>query len=203
MRANLNGSSIVVAGALLFSTNETARRNAEVERQLNEAPEHMDINGYVLPRLMLEGTSYETTVTNTPACGLCCANIKEQDRQSVVEYWSHMNARLWWTEMTWDGFGPLEWPWNLMLKWIVGPTETTKFDMYTNGIPSNYTLMYYTEVPDTQILSCMPLIEATEASVTVAHDSGQVLEYAILKTPETILEPWTSRHELVGMEGNT
>ena len=204
IKAELDCQSIVLAGMLPFSSNDTNHFIAEVEDFLDEPPDDINITGYVLPRSIFDGTDYKTTVSNTPRRVVCCANETADSQQAVVAYWSHMNPDLWWGNSTWPGnswagLGPLKWPGKIMVKWIVGPAETSRFDIYTNGLPTNHTLMYYTEPPEIQLLSCEPRIIAADARVTVARISGQVLDYSILEEPQPISEPWDAAYEFVGL----
>lgn len=172
MVADLDCQVIEVANSSPFSVNETNGLIAELTEFVDEPPDDINLTGYPLPRLLLDGTNYQTTLSNTPLRVVCCANRTDDDKHSVVAYWSHIDSNLWWTKSRWDGFGPLKWPGSLMLKWIVGPAETTAFDIYTNGLPTDYTLMYYTSAPEVRIASCQPAIYASEAIVTVARSSG-------------------------------
>lgn len=206
-RAELNCKSIVLGNRPLLSTNETNTLKAEIGLILREPPQGLGLDGYVLPRSILNRTDYKTTLANTPSRVICCANKTEQDRDSVVAYWSHQDSDLWWTvnaysQSLWTGFGPQHWPGNLMPKWIVGEAETAEFNIYTNGVPSNYTLMHFPTMPESQIMSCEPSIEAAQATVTVARSSGQVLDYEILEKPQRILEPWDAAYQYSGLGEN-
>ncbi|KAF2851305.1 hypothetical protein T440DRAFT_554648 [Plenodomus tracheiphilus IPT5] len=204
MRADLKCQSIVLANEPLLSTNETNTLKSDIGIVLKEPPQGLDLDGYVLPRYTLKQTNYQTTLANTPERVICCANKTEQNRDSAVAYWSHQDSDLWWTtdewaRSEWTGFGPQKWPGNLMLKWIVGQAETAEFEIYTNGVPSNYTLIYYPSMPESQVMSCEPSFEAAEATVTVARVSGQVLDYAILDEPQSVLEPWDAAYQHSGL----
>ncbi|CBX98470.1 hypothetical protein LEMA_P098790.1 [Plenodomus lingam JN3] len=204
IRAELKCQSIVLANKTLLSKDETETLKNEIQKLTKEPPQGVNMDGYVLPRAILNRTNYHTTLANTPLRVACCANNTGQDRDSAVAYWSHQQPDLWWEEIdfslpSWTGFGPPKWPGNLMLKWIVGQAETTEFNIYTNGVPSNYTVMYFPTMPETQIMSCEPSIESAEATVTVARSSGQVLDYEILQEPQRILDPWDAAYQYSGL----
>ncbi|KAI8939300.1 hypothetical protein NX059_003090 [Plenodomus lindquistii] len=204
IRAELSCTTLDLSDITLLSTNETNVLGEEVGRIVRDRSKPDNTDGYVLSRFLLDGTNFKTTLLNTPARVMCCANQTDRSHDSAVAYWSYQDSDLWWSSKTflnsdWDGFGPPKWPGNLMLKWVVGRAESADMVIYANGSPSNYTLMNYPTMPETQIMSCEPSFESAEATVTVARESGQVLDYEILEEPQRILEPWDTVFDYSGL----
>jgi hypothetical protein len=82
-------------------------------------------------------------------------------------------------------------------KWIVGTTNTTKFNSHfitkdAIDTSSTYTFMYFTQEPRLQVLNCQTSIEQVEAYVTVARQSGNVLDFSLVDEPRSIDDPWVT-----------
>jgi hypothetical protein len=61
---------------------------------------------------------------------------------------------------------------------------------YQYSNEKNEELLYFTEIPKISIMNCVPVIENTTASVTVARESQQILNYEILEDPEPAPGAW-------------
>ncbi|KAF2124604.1 hypothetical protein P153DRAFT_326988, partial [Dothidotthia symphoricarpi CBS 119687] len=105
-------------------------------------------------------------------------------------------------------------PWyrNFTIKWIMGPaasaeilsTDLTEgatasaFINYRQAYGSdNETLLYFTKQPKIAMMNCIPVIENTTFSVTVARSSGQILGYKSLEDPQPAPGAWEYAWDLM------
>jgi hypothetical protein len=72
----------------------------------------------------------------------------------------------------WAGYGPESWPPNLAVKWVTAPTTIFNYTTYLNTAPSHFKIMQSAKIPSMGFLNCKPIIEQTDAKVTIAHNSG-------------------------------
>jgi hypothetical protein len=160
-------------------------------------PDSNITDGYFLPREFGWGTAFQTTVLLSDSQPICCGNKTASDNnaQSAIGYWSQ------WNEY-WSGS---EMPENIITsgkfsaKWIVGTTNTTIFRSHfisddADNLSSNYTFMYFTQEPRLQVLNCQTSIEQVEAHVTVARQSGNVLDFSLVDDARPINDPWITAY---------
>lgn len=191
VRARLECDRITPKDTSWYNMNETAILEGELSRSVKNMTGRLNVTGYVLPRTIFDKDPYQTTIFTTPSRVFCCANETDSSANSAVGFWSHVKPDEWWgSRSEWVGFGPKVWPGNFTIKWIVGPTTTTSLTIYTNSEPSYYKLMQFTEIPTMEVLTCRPVIEQTDARVTVARSSGQVLGFELLGDPQPQQDIW-------------
>lgn len=175
------------------------------------------IHGYVLPATLFEDKPYKAPVFSVPRRMACCTNGTNSGNQSVIAYWSSSSPM---TEERpaepVDKNGSLNlkepnaWSNNFTIKWIVGQTASTvisganpvdnSFYVGFNGFSvgfANETLLYFTEEPQMSILNCMPIIEQTNMSITVARSTSQVLETRMLAEPQPAPGAWDYAWDIV------
>lgn len=80
----------------------------------------------------------------------------------------------------------------LFIKWIVGrPLEKLYFDANLTSTDTRYAHWVWTEEPQMQGITCSPIIEAANATVTVDLSSGMVRSYSIVGEPQNATAAWT------------
>jgi hypothetical protein len=173
---------------------ENILRNGTWENGNNE--------GYFLPISIGLGTPFQTSILSMGRQPVCCTNqsAPDDDAQSAIGYWS----------ITYLQEYLKEWPGNFSIKWITGTTKSTEF--VTRSDPTDllysedydtirYRFMSFTEEPRWQVLSCQPIIEQAEAHVTVARESGHVLDFNLVQEPRPMPEVWATNHYLQEVDG--
>lgn len=80
----------------------------------------------------------------------------------------------------------------LFIKWIVGrPLDRLYFDANLTSADTRYAHWVWTEKPQMQGITCSPIIEAANATVTVDLSSGMVRHYSIIGEPQNATAAWT------------
>lgn len=194
MRARLQCEKVPIEGdswmgdeiqAIVQGFNSTIKNISATSLNLTE--------GKLLPKILFENTTYETSTFATPLRVLCCSNETE-DSPSAVAYWSFADDKKWWSRQNdqWTGVVPngTDWPSRFSIKWIAGLSTTTTTTVYTNNQPTVWTPLVFKEVPAIQALDCKPVIEKVQAQVTVARSSAEVLEYKLLGEPQPRTDVW-------------
>jgi hypothetical protein len=163
------------------------------------------IHGYILPTVLFAGKPYKTPVFSAPRRMGCCTNGTVPGSQSAIAYWSSsspMTDARPGESVDKNGTKNLKeltaWSNNFTIKWIVGPTASTIIsgaDPVPNSVTSdvgfaNESLLYFTEEPQMSILNCMPMIEQTNISITIAKSTNQVLQARILEAPQPATGAW-------------
>ncbi|KAF2129747.1 hypothetical protein P153DRAFT_366257 [Dothidotthia symphoricarpi CBS 119687] len=203
IRARLECNRITPTDSSWYNMNETAILEAELSKSVRNMTGHLNVTGYVLPRTIFDKDTYQTTIFTTPSRVFCCANGTDDGANSAVGYWSHTDPDQWWADRSeWTGFGPKSWPGNFTIKWIVGPATTSNLTIYTNSEASYYKLMQFTEIPALEILTCKPVIEQTDARVTIARSSSQVLDFELLGDPQRQHEIWNMDFDAISLNGS-
>jgi hypothetical protein len=206
MRAQLQCDTVSAANSSWFVKNEVDLFSWDNSTAAQTLHERLNRTGYILPRLVFGNTTYQTTTYSRLSTIICCSNETDDAGRSAVGYWSHLNPDQWWlthnmaspaTRESYYGYGPKIWPPNFAAKWITGPTVNSNFTGYLNSDAYQYKIMQFTEMPEMTFLSCKPIIEQTNAKVTVAHSSGQVLDFELLGAPEPNHDAWAAHFDNV------
>jgi hypothetical protein len=198
LRARLQCDRVETENPTWFTTNEVDLFSNENNTEAREIKDRLNRTGYILPHTVFNNTEHETSVFSRTSTIQCCSNDTDPAGRAAVGYWSQMNTTAWWAQDVtlglsgWVGYGPENWPPNFAVKWIVGPTTTSNVTAYTNGAASKYKIMQFTEIPPMAFLDCKPVIEKADAKVTLAHGTGQVLDFEILGDPQAQTEPWSA-----------
>ena len=207
LRARLQCESIPTTDPSWFPRNAVNDLNSSypnTARRLNST-------GYLLPKIIFNNTSYNTSISANQARVFCCHNETDDVGRSAVAYWSHTNPEQFFQpdivsqqSYVWNGRGPSHWPGNFTIKWMVGPTVKSKMTIYTDSAPGDYNVMQFKEVPSMQFLNCKPVIEQSNAKITVARSSGEVLNYRLLDAPQPQNDAWTAHFQngRVGSDGS-
>jgi hypothetical protein len=163
------------------------------------------LRGYVLPPMLFEDKPYKAPVFSVPRRMACCTNGTSSGNQSVIAYWSSSSPM---TEVrpgeSVDSSGPANvkestaWTNKFTIKWIVGQAASTvingansmEHNVISNVGYANETLLYFTKEPQMSMLSCTPIIEQTNMSVTVARSNNQVLSARVLDEPKPAIGAW-------------
>ncbi|KUI61541.1 hypothetical protein VP1G_08710 [Cytospora mali] len=83
----------------------------------------------------------------------------------------------------------------LFVKWIVGkPLEGLYFDSNSTTTDTTYAHWIWAEKPQMQGITCSPMIEQANASVTVDLSSGTVRNYTITSEPQDAKGAWTDNN---------
>jgi hypothetical protein len=160
-------------------------------------PDSNITHGYFLPSFFGWGTTSQTSVLSSYSRPICCENKTASDTnaQSAIGYWSqwndYVNYILPENISAWSG--------NFSAKWIVGTTNTTKFSSHfitkdAIDTSSTYKFMYFTQEPRLRVLNCQTSIEQVEDYVTVARQSGNVLDFNLVDEPRSIDDPWVTAY---------
>ncbi|KAH4190089.1 hypothetical protein HBI95_221750 [Parastagonospora nodorum] len=163
------------------------------------------IAGWILPQVLFQDRKYKSPVFTVPRRMACCTNGTAPGGQSVISFWSSGNpmAEQRPSEPV-DPSGredlnvPSIWSSNFTIKWIVGLTSSTVVDGRNSlenhvdvGVGlGNETLLYFTEQPLMSMMSCSPIIEHANASITISRSTSQVLEAKILTEPQSAPGAW-------------
>lgn len=102
----------------------------------------------------------------------------EQPHQSVVGYWSPATPN--GEEFP---FTSASWPLSIVTKWIVGNAITVEDEQKER-------ILYYKEKPKMQAARCKPIIETTEAAISVDARSGSIISYDISGPVTSIDHVW-------------
>ncbi|RAR01866.1 hypothetical protein DDE82_006204 [Stemphylium lycopersici] len=149
---------------------------------------------YYLTGVIFENSSSQTTVLSDSRRVACCANgTSEQPRRNVIGYWSPATP---------NGekfpFTSSSWPLSIVTKWIVGNAIAVENE-YGERV------LYYTEKPKMQAARCEPIIETTEATISVDARSGSIISYDISSPVTSIDHAWAevfTEHEVTsGVHG--
>lgn len=80
----------------------------------------------------------------------------------------------------------------LFIKWIVGrPLDKLYFDANLTSTDTRYAHWVWTEEPQMQGITCNPIVEAANATVTFDLSSGVVRNYSIVGEPQNATAAWT------------
>ncbi|KAF5845510.1 hypothetical protein GGP41_003090 [Bipolaris sorokiniana] len=144
---------------------------------------------YQLSGNMFQNSSSQTTILADATAISCCSNgTMEQPRRNAIGYWSVATPN---NESF--PFTSASWPLSFVTKWIVGEGITVQ---YRNE--EHY--LYFREKPKMQAARCQPVIETTEATVSVDAHSGAVHSYEIKKPVSPIDFAWAEvfvKHQLM------
>ncbi|KZM27144.1 uncharacterized protein EKO05_0004684 [Ascochyta rabiei] len=166
--------------------------------------------GYVLPMTVSPGGDFAAPIFSAPRRLACCTNGTDKGKQSVVAYWSS-NSSLY-DQQPAISVDPDEaedtrvssgWTKDFAIKWIVGSAASTivpgtESNFLSNSIgTANETVLYFPEEPQTSIMRCTPIIEQTNASITFARDTKQVLKYKLLDEPQPAIGAWDYAYDVV------
>ena len=121
-----------------------------------------------------------TTTFADPARLVCCANeTNSTPGQASIGYWS---SNTYGRSGTPTG--------NFTVKWIVGEAIEQQFlDL------QNMSHFIWQSHPSIAALNCQPIIETSNASVTVDLATGTVREYSLLDTPRNASNAWSDNYE--------
>ncbi|KAJ4355215.1 hypothetical protein N0V95_003110 [Ascochyta clinopodiicola] len=166
--------------------------------------------GYVLPMTVSTTGDFAAPVFSAPRRIACCTNGTDKSKQSVIAYWSS-NSSLYDQQPAIsvdldeaeDTIVSSEWKKDFAIKWIVGSAASTvvpgtESNFLSNSIGSaNETVLYFLKEPQTSIMRCTPIIEQTNASITFARDTKQVLKYKLLEEPQPAIGAWDYAYDVV------
>ncbi|KAI0409293.1 hypothetical protein F4802DRAFT_243535 [Xylaria palmicola] len=120
----------------------------------------------------------------------CCQNMTNDTAgQSSIGYWS---ANLKDSQSYYPALSK-SWPANFTVKWIRGHAVEATLS-YTDGTDlrdDKKNRLIWTEPPQVTALNCMPIIETTDASVTVDATNGRVTDFKLLGQPQEDRFAWT------------
>jgi hypothetical protein len=144
---------------------------------------------YYLTPITFNTTNQYTTLTPSGDMIACCSNesyAKSSDTFApvVFGYW----APIYGSHL----FEPSSsiWPYgNFSVKWIYGqgrfvPPFGSVDQFYPGGL-------VWSEIPQIQAFDCMPIIETSEAEVTVDITNGNILAYHLLDQPKPDESAWS------------
>lgn len=152
-------------------TNSSIWSPDSIPKGLTEAYE-LGIDSIFGPEL------FRTSFLTYPAVIQCCSNGTDHSERGVaLGYWS--------LDTIIDSFAPK--PLDISVKWVHGYGMSG----FRNVQYPGYTHLLFTEVPAMAAIRCTPIIEASEASVTVNGDSGEVQSFAILREPVKYEQAWS------------
>ena len=136
-------------------------------------------SGYSLAKF-LDTSEYSTTMIPTRTRNLCCSNQTDslQDRN----YTAPIAIGYWTTNKKWISEDKSNWTGNFTAKWVWGMAGFS--EEILRGT-------FFTQPPQQQFLNCMPIIESSDAEVTVEESSGRVISYKILKDSKTADVAWS------------
>lgn len=161
-----------------------------------------DLTGLVL-RSSLELSQLRNAPIYSARRRMSCCESETAGGNAVIAYWSSNNSyademNVWPDSL--DGSG---WVQNFTVKVIAGQAkvaEVSGLRNISNEVMSftpdgrrqngNVSLLYFERDPQIQILNCGPVIEMTEALITVEHSTGQVLESTIVDQPRPAVGLW-------------
>ncbi|KAI0104001.1 hypothetical protein GGR51DRAFT_523142 [Nemania sp. FL0031] len=120
----------------------------------------------------------------------CCQNMTNDTvGQSSIGYWSpNLKDR--------QSYYPAiskSWPANFTVKWIRGHAVEATLS-YTDGTDlsdDKRNRLIWTEPPQVTALNCTPIIETTDASVTVDATNGRIVDFKLLGQPQEDRFAWT------------
>lgn len=168
--------------------------NAKTNRTMWNAttrPPNLDIGYELLPQLSNPSNQLprmSIPVTNAQGYVTCCANMTDDNPgEAAIGYWTPLLAGY-----TAQGF---------ISKWIVGYPldELYKDSSYTGEQGSSVIIgrhWIWKEVPKMQAISCSPVFEQANASVTVQLGTGAVQNYTILDRPTNATGAWSDSYLL-------
>ncbi|KAL1598896.1 hypothetical protein SLS60_008040 [Paraconiothyrium brasiliense] len=147
--------------------------------------------GYSLPQLLFENTTSSTSTLGSDRYVQCCMNgTTSNPQEAVIGYWSPLHKDE--ADTTYP-YQERAWPLPFVTKWIVGkPTVWSDY---------NHFFLNYNDPPALQAALCQPVIDYTEANVTLDTESHVVYSYELLRKPEPIKSAWSDvfvRHDLSG-----
>ncbi|CAO2656417.1 Nn.00g052200.m01.CDS01 [Neocucurbitaria sp. VM-36] len=207
LRGRLQCDIIPTEDSSWFTENEVDLFEKENSTGARDLRERLNRTGYILPQTVFNNTTYQTSIYSRKSTVVCCSNETDPAGRSAVGYWSHTNPDQWWNNdpdggfSAWTGFGPQTWPPNFAIKWIAGTTVISNVTAYSNNVPSYYKVLQFREIPDMSFLNCKPVVEKSDAKITVARSSGQVLEYELSGEPEAQEDAWSAHFDPVDGNG--
>ena len=167
--------------------------------------------GHVLPMTISMSDNFTAPVFSAPRRLACCTNGTDQNKQSVVAYWSSNNAVYdQRSAIPVDPNEPEGWTKDFAIKWIVGSAASTKIpgsesNFISNSIGlANESVLYFNDEPQISIMKCNPVIERVNASITFARDTSLILKYELLEDPQPAMGAWDYAYDVVygNQEGN-
>lgn len=184
-----------------FKANDTTQQvSDDVYERLVMTHALSNITGYHLVKSFSAGSMSNIPIFSAPRQLACCANNSTHESSVVIAYWSSNSSYV--DERQPQPKSPSEQRWNrnFTMKWIVGQAKETSISgnyggylrLSSSGYRSdgNATLLIFSKPPDVQVLNCYPTIEYSNALVSVDKDSGQVLDYTIIGSPQEVSGPW-------------
>jgi hypothetical protein len=139
--------------------------------ELNKFNQSGKIEFYSLPTDIFMGTDVHTTVLASDRAAGCCQNgTATNPQRSVLGYWSPVIPSDKTPNFYDYPYENLPWPLILTTKWIVGRPVVVK-DYNDENV------VLFKEQPRIQMARCEPIIETTEALVTLDASTGDVHSY--------------------------
>ncbi|USP74676.1 hypothetical protein yc1106_01950 [Curvularia clavata] len=133
-------------------------------------------NGYILPSIMFNNTSSNTSTFATSSMIRCCSNTTNNDTNTaVIGYWSPVEVQSF-------PYADRQWPLPFVTKWIVGKPQ---------GGDEEDDALIFKEAPALQAARCTPTIEAANAKVTVDKNTGTVHSFEIMDAIRPAQEAWS------------
>ena len=133
--------------------------------------------GFTLPTV-----NYSTPLAPDAQTIQCCFNQTDPSR---VKDWSMPLAVGYWTVNYGEGNSVTGDNGNFTVKWVFG--EGGFPDYYSSSLPP----IMFPSAPKLQSLNCMPIMETSEAEITVDKQTGRVQSYKILKDPAVDDSAWS------------
>jgi heme A synthase len=151
------------------------------------------VNAYsLLDHIFNEKDSYSTmALKGAPSC--CSNGTRIDPQRSIMGYWSPVLPQRDIKGEAKFPYEDMKWPMEITSTWLVG----TAFNLSDGGnTPSSY--LFYTDVPRLQAARCEPIIESTEATITLDKDTGNVVSYMLESAASSADVAWSdvfTQHE--------
>lgn len=127
-----------------------------------------------------------TTVFVNPSGLKCCTNSSSDtwDGSVSIGYWSPQTNPAAWTTRNWGR--------NFTAKWIYGNAVSgIKNNIGPANMIQDNVDMLFPSVPSVTMLNCRPLVESTDADVTVNPHNGEIQTFEIKATPQELPGPFS------------
>jgi hypothetical protein len=160
----------------------------QAQKELTKYMKITALDNYFSLEGVVYADNFTTRITAQGDLLQCCANLTRdaQYNPAVVAYWTEN----WWKAedkrgvTTSSGTGG-----NFTVKWIRGPASFAQASFL------NLDYLYFPEPPAIQALNCMPILESSQAEVTVEPGTGVVQQYRILETPNREEVAWSDKSQ--------
>ncbi|KAF2684370.1 hypothetical protein K458DRAFT_431338 [Lentithecium fluviatile CBS 122367] len=121
-------------------------------------------DGYELARIMFTNATTSTTVVGDTNVVVCCANGTISDpKRSLIGYWSPTGPK---PNSRGFPYAERKWPVPFVTKWIVGDPRSISY--------SGESILCFEKPPSLQAARCSPVIDVTEATVSVDIETGTI-----------------------------